>query len=137
VSDELLQDLYDLAKCGPTSMNCLPGRFLFLRTPQAKARLEPALMAGNVEKVRTAPVTVIVAYDTRFYEHLAELWPHSRRPRHVSNSPGVSGVTAFATAPAGAYLSSPPAPSVWTLAPCRPRQRQVGRGFFGRAVQVN
>lgn len=106
VSDELLQDLYDLAKYGPTSMNCLPGRFVFLCTPLAKARLEPALMAGNVEKVRTAPVTVIVAYDTRFYEHLPELWPHSPGARGMfAGNPALAEVTAFRNGTLqGAYL---------------------------------
>jgi len=64
VTDEQIHELYDLLKWGPTSMNCLPGRFVFLRAPEAKARLEPSLMAGNVDKARQAPVTVIVAQDT-------------------------------------------------------------------------
>ncbi len=77
VDDETLRQLYDLLKYGPTSMNCQPGRFVFVRSQAAKERLVPALMDGNVEKVRCAPVTVIVAYDTRFYEHLSQTWPHS------------------------------------------------------------
>ena len=76
VTDTQLQDLYDLVRWGPTSMNCLPARLVFLRSAPAKERLIPALMAGNVEKVREAPVTVIVAYDSRFHERLSELWPH-------------------------------------------------------------
>lgn len=76
VSDDQLRALYDLLKWGPTSMNCLPARFVFLRTEEAKARLVPALMAGNVAKVQAAPVTVIVAHDSRFFAHLPHLWPH-------------------------------------------------------------
>ena len=106
VSDDQIQDLYDLLKWGPTSMNCLPGRFLFLRSPAAKARLEPFLMAGNVAKVKEAPVTVIVAHDARFYEHLPELWPQSpdARDRFASN-PALSESTAFRNSTLqGAYL---------------------------------
>jgi len=106
VTDEQIQDLYDLMKWGPTSMNCLPGRFLFLRTPEAKARLMPFLAAGNVGKVEEAPATVIVAQDTRFYEHLPELWPHSpdARDMFASNSP-LAESTAFRNGTLqGAYL---------------------------------
>jgi 3-hydroxypropanoate dehydrogenase len=76
VTDSRLQELYDLVRWGPTSMNCQPARFVFLRSAAAKERLIPALMAGDVEKVREAPVTVIIAYDTRFHARMPELWPH-------------------------------------------------------------
>ena len=64
-SDDTLRELYDLLKWGPTSANCQPARILFLRTPEAKERLRPALSPGNVEKTMTAPVTAILAYDGR------------------------------------------------------------------------
>jgi len=76
VTDEQLRALYDLAKYGPTSMNTSPARFVFLRTPGAKARLLPALAPGNVDKTLAAPVCVIVAHDHRFYDHLTKLFPH-------------------------------------------------------------
>jgi 3-hydroxypropanoate dehydrogenase len=76
VSDAQLHALYELAKLGPTSMNTSPARFVFLRTPEAKERLLPALAPGNVDKTRLAPVCVIVGYDRRFYERLGELFPH-------------------------------------------------------------
>lgn len=96
VTDEQIKELYDLLKWGPTSMNCLPARFVFLRAQEAKARLLPALMAGNVAKVRAAPVTVIVAQDTRFYDHLPELWPHSPEARDMfAASPELAEATAF------------------------------------------
>ncbi|HTR05276.1 MAG TPA: malonic semialdehyde reductase [Paraburkholderia sp.] len=76
VTDEQLRALYDLAKYGPTSMNTSPARFVFLRTPEAKARLLPALAPGNVDKTLAAPVCVIVAHDHRFYDHLTKLFPH-------------------------------------------------------------
>ena len=62
-------------------MNTFPARFLFLRTPEAKERLLPALAPGNVEKTRAAPVCVIVGYDRRFYERLATLFPHKQDAR--------------------------------------------------------
>ena len=77
VSLEQLRALYDLARMGPTSMNCQPARWVLLSTPEAKERLVPALMEGNVAKVRGAPVTAIVAQDTRFFERMDTLWPHS------------------------------------------------------------
>jgi len=72
---ELLKEAYDVARFGPTSANSSPARFVFLTTPQAKERLRPALSPGNVEKTMTAPVTVIVAWDTEFYEKLPQLFP--------------------------------------------------------------
>ncbi len=77
VTDEMLRQIYDLMKWAPTSANSSPARFVFLRTPKAKERLRPTLAPGNVEKVMTAPVTVIVAYDLFFYEKLPKLFPHS------------------------------------------------------------
>src|SRR5580692_10337218 len=70
VSDHLLRQIYDLMKWGPTSANSSPARIVFLRTPQAKERLKPALMAANVDKTIQAPVTAIVAYDLNFYDHV-------------------------------------------------------------------
>ncbi|WP_159725915.1 malonic semialdehyde reductase [Methylosinus sp. Ce-a6] len=75
VPDALLQQAVRLALWGPTSANCLPARFVFLRSAEAKARLAPALSPGNLEKTLAAPATAIVAYDTRFYEHLPRLYP--------------------------------------------------------------
>ncbi|MFA6289030.1 MAG: malonic semialdehyde reductase [Opitutaceae bacterium] len=75
VEDDLLHQLYNLMKWGPTSANCCPARILFLRTHEAKERLRPALMAGNVEKTMTAPVVAIIAFDSKFYEQLPRLFP--------------------------------------------------------------
>ena len=74
VPTALLRQAYDIAKMGPTSMNTQPTRYVFLTTPQAKERLMPALSPGNVDKTRSAPVTVIVATDTQFYEHMPQIW---------------------------------------------------------------
>jgi len=77
VTDETLRALYDLLKWAPTSANAEPARFALLRTREAKERLRPALAPLNVEKTMSAPVTVIVAYDTKFYERLPKLFPYN------------------------------------------------------------
>jgi 3-hydroxypropanoate dehydrogenase len=83
VPDETLRRLYDLMKWGPTSANAGPARLVFVRTPAGKQKLAPALAPGNVEKVLTAPVTVIVAYDLKFYEKLPKLFPHAPQMREL------------------------------------------------------
>ena len=77
VADETLRELYDILKFGPTSANSSPARFVFIRTKEGKQKLAPALSAGNTEKTMNAPVTVIVAYDPKFYEKLPTLFPHN------------------------------------------------------------
>jgi 3-hydroxypropanoate dehydrogenase len=77
VTDETLHDLYDLLKWAPTSANGSPARFAFLRSKEAKERLRPALAPLNVAKTMSAPVTVIVAYDLKFYERLPLLFSHN------------------------------------------------------------
>ena len=77
VSDVLLQALYDLCRMGPTSANCSPMRVLFVRSPEAKARLKPALSDGNVEKTMAAPAVAIIGYDLDFHEQLPKLFPHT------------------------------------------------------------
>lgn len=70
----LLQDVYDIAKFGATSMNTQPTRYVFLNSAESRARLLPAVSPGNLEKTKLAPVTVIVATDTRFFEHMPQIW---------------------------------------------------------------
>jgi len=77
VTDEQLMQVFDLMKMAPTSMNTQPARFVFLRTPQAKERLRPALSSGNVDKTMSAPVVAIIGHDTDFHEHLPRVFPHS------------------------------------------------------------
>ena len=96
VSDDLLHQVYDLMKWGPTSANSSPGRILFLRTPEAKERLRPALSPTNLDKTMKAPVTAILAYDLEFYEKLPKLFPHNLAARDwFANSPPLAEVTAF------------------------------------------
>jgi 3-hydroxypropanoate dehydrogenase len=77
IDDALLRQVYDLAKMGPTSANMCPLRIIFVKSQEAKERLKPALDAGNVNKVMTAPVTAILGMDIRFYEKLPRLFPHT------------------------------------------------------------
>src|ERR1700752_3442384 len=77
VTDQTLRDLYDLLKWAPTSANAAPARFAFLRSQEATDRRRPALSPLNVEKPMTAPVTVMVGYDLKFYEQLPKLFPQS------------------------------------------------------------
>ena len=74
VPAELIEQIYDIAKMGATSMNTQPARYVVLNSPEARARLIPALAPGNVDKTKVAPVTVIVATDMQFYEHMPTVW---------------------------------------------------------------
>jgi 3-hydroxypropanoate dehydrogenase len=77
VSDETLRKLYDLMKFGPTEANTTPARIVFVKSPQAKAKLGPALAEGNYKKTMEAPCTAIIGYDLRFFEKLPVLFPHA------------------------------------------------------------
>lgn len=75
VTDELLQDIYNIMRLGPTSANCSPLRILFLKSENAKERLRPHLDPGNLVKTMKAPVTALFACDMQFYENLPHLFP--------------------------------------------------------------
>ena len=77
VEDDLLRQVYDLARMGPTSANMCPMRVVFVKSREGKERLKPALDAGNVDKTMKAPVTAIIGMDIHFYEHLPKLFPHA------------------------------------------------------------
>lgn len=77
VEKDTLYKLYDTFKWGPTAANGCPGRFVFVTSAAGKARLKPHLDKGNIEKTMAAPVTVIMAYDLKFYERLDFLFPHA------------------------------------------------------------
>jgi 3-hydroxypropanoate dehydrogenase len=106
VDDDTLRKLYELMKWGPTSANGCPARILFLRTPEAKQRLVPALAPTNVEKVLSAPVTAIVGFDVRFYDRLPKLFPHAPSMKDMfEKSPEFADVTARRNSSLqGAYL---------------------------------
>ncbi len=75
VPDSILQQIYEMAKWGPTSANSQPARFVFVKSKAAKEKLRSCLDQGNVEKTMTAPVTVIIAGDMEFYEQLPKQYP--------------------------------------------------------------
>ncbi len=95
VTDAELEAIFDLVKMGPTSANCSPARFVFVRTPEGKEKLKPALSAGNLEKTMTAPVTVIVAHDPHFYEQLPKLFPHADARAWFAGNETLANETAF------------------------------------------
>jgi 3-hydroxypropanoate dehydrogenase len=95
VADELLKEIYDLAKWGPTSANASPLRIVFVKSKAAKEKLLSALAGPNVEPVRAAPVTAILAYDQKFFDHLPRLFPaYDMRPMFAGNA-SLSEQTAF------------------------------------------
>jgi len=106
VPEETLHQVYDLMKWGPTSANSSPARVLFLRTPEAKQRLKPALSSGNLDKTMAAPVTAILGYDLEFYDMLPRLFPHDQSARSwFAGKPDVIETTAFRNGTLqGAYL---------------------------------
>lgn len=103
--DETLKALYELMKWGPTSANSCPARIVFVRSAEAKAKLKPALMPGNVDKTMAAPVTAIVAYDLEFYEQLPRLFPHAdAKSWFVGNDALIRQSASLNAALQGAYL---------------------------------
>jgi 3-hydroxypropanoate dehydrogenase len=105
VPDELIYQMYDLFKLGPTSGNFSPARGVFVKSAEAKARLLPAMAEGNLEKTQSAPLTAIVAYDLEFYEKMAELNPYMDGKAAFAGKPKLIEETAFRNGTLeGAYL---------------------------------
>ena len=106
ISEDTLRQLHEVMKWGPTSANGCPGRFLFIRSREAKERLRPALAPGNVDKTMAAPVTVIIAYDLKFYEKLPKLFPHNpEMGNYFAANPQLVEITARRSSSLqGAYL---------------------------------
>jgi 3-hydroxypropanoate dehydrogenase len=94
VAPELLQKVYELAALAPTSMNTQPTRYVFLNSPASRERLLPAMMPGNLEKTRTAPVTVIVATDTKFFEFMPKVWHREGAKENFESNPALASATA-------------------------------------------
>lgn len=105
VPDALLHELYELTKWAPTSANCSPARFVFVKSADAKAKLKDALAPGNVDKTMSAPVTVIVAQDMVFYDKLPQLFPHADARSWFAGNDALIESTAFRNATLqGGYL---------------------------------
>ena len=96
VPDSLLREIYNLMKWGPTSANCSPARITFIKSKEAKKRLKKYLIESNIEKTISAPVTAIIAYDTKFFEFIPKLFPHNPEAKEwFSGSEEFAEVTAF------------------------------------------
>jgi 3-hydroxypropanoate dehydrogenase len=95
VPDALLRLIVEHARWAPTSANSSPARFVFIKSPEAKARLKPFLSAGNVEKTMAAPVTAIIGYDLNFYEHLPRLFPSADAKSWFAGKKQHADTTAF------------------------------------------
>ena len=106
VDDATIAQLYDLLKWGPTSMNCQPARYAFVRSAAAKQRLKPALSGGNVAKTMAAPLTVIVAFAPAFYDELPTQFKAVATARDIfASNPALAQSTAFRNSSLqGAYL---------------------------------
>lgn len=105
VTDAQLQKLYELTVMGPTSANSQPGRFVFVKSAAAKERLRPFLAPGNLDKTMSAPVTVIVATDYAFYEHLPTFFPHADAKSWFVGNDALINTTAMRNGSLqGAYL---------------------------------
>ena len=105
VSDAMIRSLYDLIKMGPTSTNCSPARFVFVKSEAEKAKFEPALLPNNIPKVVTAPVVAIIGYDLDFSDHMTKLFPHMDVAPMYKGNDEMNISTAFRNSSLqGAYL---------------------------------
>lgn len=106
VPDDLLRRLADLVKLGPTAANASPARIVFVKSPEAKQKLAPALSEGNRDKTVAAPVTAIIGYDLEFYDKLPKLFPHNLTARSwFEGKPAAIEETGFRNSSLqGAYL---------------------------------
>ena len=95
VSDDLLVQIYNLMKWGPTSANSSPARIVFVKSPEAKAKLLPCMAEGNVEKTKAAPVTAIIAQDLEFYDKLPRLFPFADARSWFAENKSFAESTAF------------------------------------------
>jgi 3-hydroxypropanoate dehydrogenase len=95
ILDEKLRELVEIVEMAPTSANCSPARFVFIKSREAKERLKPHLSEGNTEKTLSAPVTVIIAHDMGFYEHLPKLFPHTDAKSWFTSNDDLIRETAF------------------------------------------
>jgi 3-hydroxypropanoate dehydrogenase len=105
VPDSLLQQLYDLLKWGPTSANCSPARFAFVRSDAGRAKLAACMAPGNAPKVMSAPVTAIIGMDMAFFDQLPQLFPHNDARAWFVGKPDLIQATAMRNSSLqGAYL---------------------------------
>lgn len=105
VTDQQLQEIYDLMKWGATSANCSPARVVFVKSAAEKEKLAACMAPGNADKTRAAPVTAIIAMDLAFYDKLPQLFPHTdARSWFVGNQPLIEATAFRNSSLQGAYL---------------------------------
>lgn len=105
VSDDVLRQVYDLARMGPTAVNTQPMRVVFVRSPEGKERLKTALSPGNLDKTMSAPVTAIIGYDLAFVDTLPRVFPHvDARPWFAGNDAMIQESAFRNSSLQGAYL---------------------------------
>jgi len=96
IPNDILMEIYDLMKWGPTSANCSPTRIIFVKSKASKDRLLPFVIESNLEKTKSAPVTAIIGYDINFHDHLPKLFPHNPDAQNWFNhSIDIAEETAF------------------------------------------
>ena len=95
IDDSLIHKIYELTKMGPTSTNCCPARFKFIKSNEAKEKLKEALLPNNVPKVMTAPVIAIIGYDLDFADNMGKLFPHMDVAPMYKNNDEMNTSTAF------------------------------------------
>lgn len=139
VPTQLLRDLYALLVMGPTSANCQPGRYVFVTSDAARARLLPAMSSGNRDKTRLAPVTVLIGQDLDFHERLPQTFPHADARAWFTGQPELIRDTALRNSSLqGAYLML--AARALGL-DCGPMSgfdaARIDAEFFGGSVRVN
>lgn len=105
VPDATLRELADLMKMGPTAVNSCPARIVFVKSDEAKKKLEPLLSEGNRAKTMQAPVVAIVGMDLEFYEKLPKLFPHADARAWFAGNDAAIKDTAFRNSSLqGAYM---------------------------------
>ena len=105
VTDDQIDKIYNLLKFAPTSGNCCPARFTFIKSDEAKKRLKPSLDQGNIDKSMNAPCVVIISYDTEFYESLSILSPHTdAKEGFIGKENKIKNTAEFNTSLQGAYF---------------------------------
>ena len=103
--EQVFHDIYDLMKWGPTSANISPSRFVWVASAAAKDKLAALAMPSNGEKIKKAPVTVIIGTDMDFPEKIPELFPHNPGAKDWFQDPGFRESAGFRNGTLqGAYL---------------------------------
>lgn len=140
VSEADIRALYDLVKFGPTSANASPARFVFVTSPDAKARLAAVASAGNAPKILAAPVTAIIGFDMNFHDKLPELFPHTDARSWFVDNEALARETAFRNSSLqGAYLIIAARALGWDTGPMSGFDKAgVDKAFWsGTSVETN